>query len=253
MKEIVDFFIIWLGNWVIVAMVFCLYMLVLRLGMRKSYNSLFHSIHFQTVFLPLSLVTIFTLALREVISIPFANIQSWLPQSFLWEQSIFYVYTTHLPSILLYSLMILIYWKRFDSLIPAIYLGFFVIGTIEFTFILQHLIAWQMFLGISWYSQFGVIVMPFIVERERFKISHWKNMLLFLSFGFVLQYIILLFIPHSLTMYVRELNAFRINYNLLPHPPLATWIFGFLQTAIKTMFIISFSFISLVKKDKNES
>ena len=250
MNNLVTFFILWLGNWIIVAMVFCLYVLLLRLRMRKFYEALLRSIHFKSIFLPLSLLTIFTLAIREVIAIPFILIQHWLPQTFLWEQAIFFIYTTHLPSILLYSIMILTFWKRFDSLIPAIYLGFFVIGTIEFTFILQHLVAWQMFLGIQWYSQFAVIVMPFLIEWKSFKVTQWKKMLLFLSLGFALQYIVLSFMPYSLTMYVRNINAWRINLNLLPHPPLGTWIFGFSQTMIKCLFILGFSFIGFVKKAK---
>lgn len=248
MSEIVNFFVHWLGNWVIIAMVFCLYMLVTRTFMKKFYYGLFNSIHFKMPYIHFGFVTVFTICLREIIAIPFWKVQGWLPNSFVWEQTIFYLYTTHLPSIVLYSLMIMLFWKKFDSVVPALYTGFFVIGLIEFTFIPQHLVAFQTFLGINWYSQFGVLVFPFLIERKSFTVRNWKLMGFFLGIGLVLQYVILPFIPFSLSMYDRSVNAFRINYDLLPHPPLGTWVFCFLQTGIKSAFIIGLSFIRFVKR-----
>lgn len=248
MQQIIDFFILWAGNWVIIAMLFCLYVLVARILMTKFYYNLFNSITFEITSFYLGVTTVFIICLRETIAIPFFRVQGWLPQSFIWEQAIFYLYTTHLPSIIAYAVMIFWFWKSYNSLVPALYTGFFVIGLIEFTFIPQHLVAFQTFLGIDWYSQFWILVAPFMIERKAFKVRNWKLMGAFLGIAFLLQYIILPFIPYSLSMYDRSSNAFRINYALLPHPPVGTWVFCFLQTAIKLSFILGFSFISYVKR-----
>lgn len=247
------FFLLYFGNWQVIAMMTCLYYLMLKTFNNIFYHSVWKGFKFDMKWIPVSIFTVSMIFLREFLLYPLTSVQSWMPNSFLWEQVIMWLYTTHTISILTYTFFIYYSWKKFDSFIPALLWGFFSIGFIEFTFIPQHLIKWQMFLGVNWYYAFGIAMLPFIVEYKRFHVKNWKKMLFILILAFINQYGVLALVDYSISVFDFELLAYRLNYALMPHPPVYTWMFMFLQTSMKILFLLGLSQIVLkeIPEDAN--
>jgi len=247
LKDIMDLFLVYLGNWVIIAGFGSLYFLLLKTFSKTNYARLFNGLSFKPRFLYLGFLGLFLISFREVLCYPWWFVASWMPLSHVWEVLLLYLGTTHLISISLHSCLIFFLWKKFDSFVPALFVGFFSIGLIEFTFIPQHLVAWGMFLGWNWYSGFAIILLPFLLDYAKFMIINKHKMIMFFCLAIFLQYFILLWMPYSLTQFDPSLMAWRINDALLPHPPLGTWVFGALQWIIKGLFILGFAQIRLKK------
>lgn len=245
MMNVLDFFSMYLGNWIVLSMIGCVYFLLLKTFSKPIYNRLFNSFKFQLPYLYLSFMGLFVICFREVMLYPWNLVASWMPGGYAWEILIMFLGTTHLISISMYSCLIYYLWKKFDNMIPALLIGFLCIGFIEFTFIPQHLLAYGMFLGWNWYSGFAIILIPFIVEWKRFKIGNIEKFTLFIAAAIILEYVILIWLPFSLAQFEPSLMAWRINEALQPHPPLETWLFQIVQWFLKTFFILGFAQIDL--------
>jgi len=244
--NILDFFLVYLGNWNVIAMIVSLYYVLLKTSKNRLYKVLWNGIEFNRKWIPLTISIVTIILLREHLLYSLPSVQEWMPGSYLWEQVVFWLYTTHTISILTYCFFIYYFWRKFNSFFPALLLGFFSIGVIEFTFIIQHLVIWNLFLGFNWYSAFGVILIPFLIEYHKFKIVHKKALIVFLTLAFINQYIILPVMEYSITVFDAGLGAYRLNYDLLPHPPIQTWLFYCVgQTTMKMLFLLAFSQIRL--------
>lgn len=244
-----NLFYLYFGNWQVIAMISCMYYLMLRAMKHSWYHKFWNSLQFNSKWFYATLGVINAIIFRELLLYPFRIIQTWMPESYFWEQIIMWLYTTHVVSIVLYVAFIYYFWKKYDNLIPAIILGFFCIGIIELTFIPQHMMKWGFFMGVNWYSPFAIAVIPLLIEYKKFRIGNWKMLIVFLGLAFANQYLILPFADYSLSVFDYDLFAYRLNYALLPHPPVFTWIFVFLQTTMKTFFLLGLS--NIVVKERS--
>jgi len=250
LESLYNLYTIFLGNWIVIAGSGTLYFLMLRTFSKTNYSKLFNSFNFKNYYLILADLGLATIIIRELLLYPWALVSGWMPGSYIWEILVLYVGTTHLPSILIHSTLIYYLWQKYDNLVPAMLVGLFSIGLVEFTFIPQHLLFWGIFLGWDWYSGFAIILLPFIIEWKRFMLPDVRKLAIFITSAMILQYVIWNWLPYSITSLNVSQMAWGINTALLPHPPLETWIFAAIQWLIKILFVLGFSTIEYRGNDQ---
>lgn len=248
-NSLMNIFVLYLGNWQFLASMMVLYLLLLRTFSKKNYLRFWNSIRFINSWKILALNGVIFLLLREILLYPLPRVQSWMPGSYFWEQFLMFIFTCHIQSIALYSCLIFYLWKKYDSFLPALYVGFFGISFIEFTFIPQHFITWNMFLG-AWYYPFAIAIIPFLIERKSWSFPRIKRMLVFIGIGIAMEYLILLYLPYSLSSFIPGTMAWKLNDAVMPHPPIQTWIFMGSNILLKIFMLIGISMIE--RKKENE-
>lgn len=238
------------GNWILVAVFGICLLLIIRLYFRSYYNRLFHSIEFKPLWITLAAIMIGVIMWREILVVPFYVVQSWLPGSSIVTQFIFWLYTTHLVSILLVGGFIFLMWRKFQSLLPAVFVGWLALGVIEFSFVPQHLIMIHAFVGANWYTPFFGLMVPLFLDRSNFGFN--RKGLVFILGAVCFQYGLIFLYPWSLSIFNSTYGTFGINYSLFPEPPLISWIFMELNHVIKILYLAAFSYFTFTEKNKNE-
>lgn len=233
------------GNWIFVAVIGISFLLIIRGWFYSFYQRIFYSFKFKPVWIFLAAVMVALIIWREVLVVPFSYVQSWLPGSSVPTQLVYWLYTTHILSILLFGGFIFLMWRKFDSLIPAVFVSWLALGVIEFSFIPQHLIMIRNFMGLDWYAPFFGLTVPFLLDRSKFQFN--KKGLVFIAGALVIQCLLIFLYPWSMTVYDPTLRSFGINHTLFPEPPLISWIFMEFNHVIKIGYLAGFSFLELKK------
>lgn len=225
-------------------------LLFLRVMAKPAYTWLWRKLRWNNwLFLGACLGTAL-LIYREIQLFPFQWIsESWGILPLLWQQ-LLYLDAIHLRSILFYAALIILLWKKFDSLLPALAVGWMGLGIIELTFILQHYVGTPgRFIGWAWYISF----MPLlgygiaIIRCLKFSRKFW----LLLGAAFFTQYFLLLFYPYWIVIYARDsFSVISVNQAVLPNPPWQTWIFWLLNHVMKVCFTLAFYFVELINPDE---
>lgn len=154
-------------------------------------------------------------------------------------QIVLFMSYTHMRSFLFYSALILWYWYNWKNLLPALYAGWFAIAVIELTFIAQHFIAFQAFLGWEWYLPFIAIMIPFLFDRSNYHFK--KKGLVFICAGIFIQYFLLIWQQDAFTTFVN--GQLINNVVILANPTLGTWIHEGLDHLLKSLMTIGFAFM----------
>lgn len=233
------------GNWVIMS---CAGVAVLLFYRRSPefYAQMWGWLPWRSRWILLAAAGILAIQIREIIAYPFIWIQIKLPTYTLAEQLFFYLSTVHVRSILFYSLMIFYLWRKMGRLLPGLIAGWFWIGFVELTFIAQHWIVFQGFLGWFYYAPFLAIMIPLILDRRKFTFS-WPGSL-FLAAALFMQYVGVLLVPWAVMSFDTSLGYIP-NVAAQPHPQLLTYGFEAGQHLMKTLFTVAGCFLCLKQED----
>lgn len=236
-----------LTDWRVIALSVILLLFWLKLFHPKTYSKLWHNLKFNYKIAFIAFVGIVYLIFREMTVYPFNSIVATWPTLPSWAHIILYGDLIHFRSILVFGVLILALWRKYEKMLPALAVGWFCIGIIEATFILQHFVGTPgRFLGWYWYLPFFGGMIYFLDIRKSFRLR--KNFWYFFVSAIFVQYLLLLFYPFWLVKYTVRFE-FVVNSSVLPNPPIQTWIFWFLNHLMKTLFAVAFYFMELVKDD----
>ena len=239
-------------DWKFIAMCTTIIILWLRIFLPSKYNWLWKNLQWNWKLVIPACFGVSILIIRGIILFPFSGVVlRWETLSPIWH-ILLYGDSIHFRSTLFFSALIILLWKKYGSMLPALAVGWFCLGSVELTFILQHWVKIPgRFLGWNWYMPFIGICLYFIVIRKCFKFPR-KFWLFFAAATFV-EFFALLFAPYWLTLVTQVVGTssftHAINLSVLPTPPIQTWIFWFLNHFMKALFIIAFYFVIKVKDD----
>lgn len=225
------------GNWQMIGLSLVMLLLLFRSLNREYYEKLLGMFPWEKRWILIAVSVLVIIQLREIYGYPLIWIQTHFPTYNLAECLIFYIGNIHLRSILFYSMMILWLWKKMKALFPALISGFFWIGLIELSFIPQHWIWLNYFMGWNHYLPFILIMTPFIFERKRFFIP--RNAWMWFLGGVALQYICLPFSSWSVMILDQRGFGFFVNPLAFPHPEIQNYLWEFGQHLLKTLFTIA--------------
>ena len=237
----------YLTDWRVISMVSIMFLLWLRFALPSKYAWLWRKSKWHWLWLfPVGLLVSLFL-IRGILLIPFwVVVKWWETLSPVWHV-LLYGDKIHFRSYVFYSGLIVLLWRKYKSLLPALAVGFLCLGVIELTFIGQHLVKTPgRFIGWAWYVPFIAICLYFIVIRKCFRFPK-KFWLIFAAATFV-QYFVLLFAPYWLTI-IEAPYTFIVNTSVLPTPPIQTWIFWFLCHFHKILTCIAFYQVIKIKDD----
>ena len=235
-------------DWRIIAMVTIISLIWLRVFWSGKYKWLWIKLKWNWKLVIPACLGVSVLIIRGLLLYPFDWVpNTWPTLSPVWHV-LLYGDKIHFRSILFYSGLIILLWRKYRSLLPALAVGWFCIGTVELTFIFQHYVKTPgRFLGWNWYIPFIGICLYFIsmIKCFRFPRKFW----VFFASAIFVQYFLLLFYPWWLLIAVKETYDFTVNLSVLPTPPIQTWIFWFLNHFMKALFVVGFYFVEKVKDD----
>ena len=188
------------------------------------------------------------LFIREFLVMPFSWVATSWPTLSPVAQFLLYGDSIHFRSLLFFSALIILLWRKYASLLPALAVGWFCLGIVELTFIPQHLAKTPgRFIGWDWYLPFIGICFYFLIIHKCFRFT--RKFWLFFSAAIFIQYFMLIFYPYWLVIYNAQGFGYVLNYAVLPDPPIQTWIFWFLNHFMKALFTIAFYFVEKIKDD----
>lgn len=240
-------------DWRIIALLSIVSILYFRVMAKNWYQWLWEKLRFRIWLIAPAAALLVLLILREVYLYPVAWIAVDFGSLSPFAQLLLYGDTIHFRSILFFGILILALWRKYDKLLPALAVGWFCIGFVELTFILQHYAAVPgRFMGWGWYLPFIGIMAYFLVLHKSFRIAgRW--FWIFLISAFICQYALLPFFPYwfwHIEVTAPFTPGIRVdNPGILSDPPIGTWVFWFLNHFMKTLFALAFYQINLVKND----
>lgn len=156
----------------------------------------------------------------------------------------FFIFT-HLRSYVIYAGVVFYLWHKWNSLVPALYAGWFGIGAIELTFILQHYLEFNTFIGLSWYLPFIVLMIPCLLDLKKYRFN-WKIYLTF-GIGVLLEYVDLIWYGQGFTLFINGEIVENLPYVL--NPTVGTWIYESMPILFKLLMAAAFCFLDF-KKEK---
>ena len=237
-----------LTDWRNIALITITALLWLRIFLPSKYNWLWKNLKFNWKLVIPACFGVSILIIRGMILIPFWWVTvTWETLSPVWHV-VLYGDQIHFRSILFYSGLIILLWRKYRSLLPALAVGWLCLGVVEITFIFQHWINIPgRFIGWNWYLPFFGICLYFIVIHKCFRFP--RKFWLFFAASIFVQYFLLLFYPYWILITVKDTYTFMVNLSVLPTPPIQTWIFWFLCHFQKALTVIAFYFVIKVKDD----
>ena len=233
------------GNWQMIGMALVMLLLLFKILNREYYEKLFNMFPWKKRWVLIGISVLLLIQMREIYGYPLIWLQTHFPTYTLPELLFFYMGNIHLRSILFYSIMILWLWRKMGTLFPAVMSGFFWIGLIELSFIPQHWIWLEYFMGWNHYLPFILIMAPFLLERKRFQIPR-RAWMWFLG-GMALQYACLPFSQWSIMILDSRGFGFYVSPGALPHPQIWHYLWDFGQHILKTMFTVAAAHTNLRK------
>ena len=235
-------------DWRIIAMIAIMSLLWLRIFLPSKYAWLWKKLRWNWKFVILACFGVSILVIRGIILEPLSwTINRWETLT-LFQQILLWGDKIHLRSFLFYSALIILLWRKYKSLLPALAVGWLCLGIVELSFIPQHWINVPgRFLGWDWYMPFIGICLYFIIIRKCFRFPR-KFWLIMAAATFV-QYFLLIFYPYWLLITVKDTYTFVVNTSVLPTPPIQTWIFWFLCHLQKILTVMAFYLVIKVKDD----
>jgi len=236
-------------DWRNIALITIITLLWLRIFSPSKYNWLWKKLRWNWKLVILACFGVSILLIRAITIYDFGYvIRSWEMLPTIWH-ILLYGDVIHFRSIIFYSALIILLWKKYNSLLPALAVGWFCIGVMELSFIFQHWVNIPgRFIGWDWYIPFMGICLYFIIIRKCFKFT--KRFWLFFIASIFVQYFLLLFYPYWIKITVKETYAFLINYSVLPNPPIQTWIFWLLCHFQKILSTIAFYYVTKIRDDE---
>lgn len=250
MPELFEILANWksITDWRNIALVTTIALLWLRIFLPSKYNWLWKNLKFNWKLVIPACFGVSILVIRGIILIPFSFVvNSWGTLTF-FQQCLLYGDQIHLRSYLFYSGLIILLWRKYKSLLPALAVGWLCLGVVEITFIFQHWVNIPgRFIGWAWYMPFFGICLYFVITWRCFRFP--RKFWLFFAASIFVQYFLLLFYPYWLVITVKETYTFLVNYSVLPTPPIQTWIFWVLCHFQKVLTVIAFYFVIKVKDD----
>lgn len=234
------------GNWQMIGLSLVMLLLLFRALNREYYEKILRMFPWEKKWVLIGVSVLIIIQLREIYGYPLMWLQTHFPTYDLAELLVFYIGNIHLRSILFYSIMIMWLWKKMGSLFPALMSGFFWVGLIELSFIPQHWIWLNYFMGWNHYLPFILIMAPFLIERKRFQIPR-RARAWFLG-GVVLQYLCLPFSSWSVMILDQRGFGFFVNPSAFPHPGIQNYLWELGQHVLKTFFTVAGAHTMLKKK-----
>jgi len=248
----IDFFPVFdwrfITDWRIIAMFTTIMLLWLRIFLPSKYAWLWKNLKWNWKLVIPACFGVSILIIRGIILNPFSFVTlTWENLSPVWHV-LLYGDKIHFRSIIFFSGLIILLWKRYRYLLPALAVGWLCLGIIEISFILQHWVYIPgRFMGWDWYMPFIGICLYFFIIHKCFKFPR-KFWLIFTAATFF-QYFILIFYPYWIVIPVKETYTFIVNLSVLPTPPIQTWIFWFLCHFQKILAVMAFYFVIKVNDD----
>lgn len=238
----------YLTDWRIIAMISIMALLWLRIFLPSKYNWLWKNLRCNWKLVIPACFGVSILIIRGMVLIPFWWVTvTWDTLSPLWHV-LLWGDKIHFRSIVFYSGLIILLWRRYKSLLPALAVGWFCIGVLELSFIFQHWINIPgRFIGWNWYIPFIGICLYFIIIHKCFRFP--KKFWLLMAAATFVQYFLLLFYPYWILITVKETYGFIVNVSVLPTPPIQTWIFWVLCHLQKALTVFAFYQVIKVKDD----
>lgn len=239
------------GNWQMIGLAFVMLLLLFRRLNPESYEKLMRILPWKKKWVALGVLVVVLIQIREIYGYPLIWLQTHFPSYTLPELLIFYIGNIHARSILFYALMIFWLWRKQKFAFPAIMAGFFWIGLIELSFIPQHLIWLNYFMGWRHYLPFILIMVPFIIERKRFQIP--RRAWFWFAGGMALQYLCLPFASWSVMILDARGFGFEVNPLALPSPQIQNYLWEIGQHILKTFFTVAGCYTNLREKRLEDS
>ncbi len=245
----ISLWIQYLTQWQNIAMMLTAVYLWIEISNKPLAQRLWNGIRFKKAYVILAVIGLSALIFREWANFnpaeSFSIVAYYYPSLTFWEQLAVWNSTTHLRSIIFFSAMILWLWRKYDKLLPALATGWFSLAVVELSFIPDMLLDpyTHDFLGWAWYLPFIGTMPLFLFHWKEFSFKN-RKLWLFLGLAIFVQYFLLIWRPWGLTIWDPSAHTFVINQAMLPHPPLATWWFEFLNHLMKSLFSIAFCFVA---------
>lgn len=163
-----------------------------------------------------------------------------------WVNLVVNLARTHLRSFVFYAVMVLYLWKKYDKLLPALYCGWFGIAMIEFTFIAQHYLLFNAFMGLNWYLPFVAVAIPFWFDRKSYSFNS-KVYILF-AIGWILEYVQMMFYGQGFTLFSSN-GEVTANLPYILSPTVASWLYEIIPHIMKSLMTLAFCYVDF-KKEK---
>lgn len=220
-------------EWRMFAIYVIVFLYLIRLLNKDVYVKLYYDIPFDFRFVSLAVIGLALFFYRLVmIASPYVGV----PYS---VQIMMVLRETHLRSFIFYAVLIFYLWRKFGSLLPSVFAGWFGIAMIEFSYIAQHYILWGAFMGLQWYLPFFIISLPFFFDWNKYRLS--RKILIFFAIGVFLQYFTFIWDSDAFVLWQNGVitNNWRVFYN----PTLQTWLHELFDNMKKSIMTIGFCYI----------
>jgi energy-converting hydrogenase Eha subunit E len=234
--NIIPYFLLFLFDWRDLALFMIVFIALLEAIDPKRFKPFFNGIEWNIKNVGVSLLFLAAIFIRTYFSFSSLPPEAVIPI----VQIILTLVYTHVRSFMFYSALIYWLWYKWNSLVPAIYAGWFAIAIIEMTYLVQHLIAFKAFMGWEWYIPFFAVMIPVIYDRKRYSVQ-WKPWIQVFSAGVFLQYFLLIWQGQAFTTFMN--GQLINNLDKIANPTLETWFHELIDHAAKSLLTFSFVYM----------